>query len=104
LPGHFLLSLHALIAPPKPVPTMIDSVRYKNNDYSAPTRYGHQEVLAKGYVDRVEIVNGRFALGRLFRETIKRIWQTKSRKTPLAPFAPFSLTVIERSICPLRSE
>ena len=23
-------------------------VRYKNNDYSAPTRYGHQEVLAKG--------------------------------------------------------
>ena len=31
-------------------------VRYKNNDYSVPTRYGHQEVLAKGYVDRVEIV------------------------------------------------
>jgi hypothetical protein len=31
-------------------------VRYKNNEYSAPTRYGHQEVLAKGYVDRVEIV------------------------------------------------
>ena len=31
-------------------------VRYKNNDYSAPARYGHQEVLAKGYVDRVEIV------------------------------------------------
>src|ERR1700730_4061307 len=30
-------------------------VRYKNNDYSVPTRYGHQEVLAKGYVDRVEI-------------------------------------------------
>jgi hypothetical protein len=31
-------------------------VRYKNNDYSTPTRYRHQEVLAKGYVDRVEIV------------------------------------------------
>ena len=31
-------------------------VRYRNNDYSVPTRYGHQEVLAKGYVDRVEIV------------------------------------------------
>ena len=30
-------------------------VRYRNNDYSVPTRYGHQEVLAKGYVDRVEI-------------------------------------------------
>ena len=31
-------------------------VRYKNNDYSTPTRYGHQEVLAKGYVNWVEIV------------------------------------------------
>ncbi len=31
-------------------------VRYRNNDYSVPTRYGHQEVLAKGYVDRVQIV------------------------------------------------
>jgi hypothetical protein len=29
-------------------------VRYTNNDYSAPTRYGHQEVLAKEYVGRVE--------------------------------------------------
>ena len=29
---------------------------YKDNDYSAPTRYCHQNVLAKGYVDRVEIV------------------------------------------------
>ena len=26
-------------------------VRYRNNDYSVPTRYGHHEVLAKGYVD-----------------------------------------------------
>jgi transposase len=33
-------------------------VRYRNNDYSVPTRYGHREVLAKGYVDRVEIVCG----------------------------------------------
>lgn len=31
-------------------------VRYKDNDYSAPTRYCHQNVLAMGYVDRVEIV------------------------------------------------
>lgn len=30
-------------------------VRYRNNDYSVPTRYGHQEVVAKGYVERVEI-------------------------------------------------
>jgi transposase len=30
-------------------------VRYRSNDYSVPTRYGHQEVLVKGYVERVEI-------------------------------------------------
>jgi hypothetical protein len=30
-------------------------VRYRNNDYSVPTRYGHHEVVAKGYVERVEI-------------------------------------------------
>ncbi len=30
-------------------------VRYRNNDYSDPTLYGHQKVLPKGYVDRVEI-------------------------------------------------
>lgn len=33
-------------------------VRYKNNDYSVPTKYGHREVLVKGHVDRVEIVCG----------------------------------------------
>ena len=38
------------------VRSSLSLVRYKNNDYSAPTRYGPQEVLAKGYVDRVEIV------------------------------------------------
>ena len=31
-------------------------VRYRNTDYSVPTCYGHHEVLAKGDVDRVEIV------------------------------------------------
>lgn len=31
-------------------------VRYRNNDYSVPTSYGHQDVLVKGYVDRIEIV------------------------------------------------
>lgn len=30
-------------------------VRYRNNDYSVPTAYGHREVLLKAYVDRVEI-------------------------------------------------
>jgi transposase len=56
-----------LPAPPAPydachkVATRVSSmslVRYRNNDYSVPTRYGHREVLAKGYVDRVEIVCG----------------------------------------------
>ncbi|MET3140232.1 transposase, partial [Undibacterium sp. GrIS 1.2] len=30
-------------------------VRYRCNDYSVPTEYGHREVLVKGYVNRVEI-------------------------------------------------
>jgi transposase len=35
--------------------TSLSLVRYRNNDYSVPTRYGHQEVLVKGYVGHVEI-------------------------------------------------
>ena len=30
-------------------------VRYRANDYSVPTEYGHRQVLVRGYVDRVEI-------------------------------------------------
>jgi transposase len=30
-------------------------VRYRTNDYSVPTEYGHRQVLVKGYVHRVEI-------------------------------------------------
>ncbi len=30
-------------------------VRYRANDYSVPTQYGHRQVLVKGYVDRVVI-------------------------------------------------
>ena len=33
-------------------------VRYRNNDYSVPTAYGHRAVMIGGYVDRVEIVCG----------------------------------------------
>lgn len=33
-------------------------VRYRSNDYSVPTQYGHREVLVKGYVDRVDICQG----------------------------------------------
>jgi transposase len=31
-------------------------VRYRTNDYSVPTEYGHRDVLVKGYVDEVVIV------------------------------------------------
>ena len=33
-------------------------VRYRTNDYSVPTQYGHCQVLVKGYVDRVVICCG----------------------------------------------
>ncbi|MFI4941449.1 MAG: IS21 family transposase, partial [Burkholderiales bacterium] len=33
-------------------------VRYRTNDYSVPTQYGHRDVLVKGYVDRVDICHG----------------------------------------------
>ncbi len=33
-------------------------VRYRTNDYSVPTAYGFQEVVVKGFVDRVVILSG----------------------------------------------
>jgi len=39
-------------------------VRYRNNDYSVPTVYGHREVLIRGYVDRVEIACGGDVIAR----------------------------------------
>ena len=33
-------------------------VRYRSNDYSVPTAYGHREVLVRGYVDEVVIACG----------------------------------------------
>jgi len=36
----------------------ISLVRYKTNDYSVPTQYGHRQVLVKAYVDRIVIVSG----------------------------------------------
>lgn len=38
--------------------TSLSLVRYRNNDYSVPTRFGYRDVLVKGYVDRVEIACG----------------------------------------------
>lgn len=38
--------------------TSLSLVRYRLNDYSVPTRYGHREVLLKAYVDEVVICCG----------------------------------------------
>ena len=39
-------------------------VRYRSNDYSVPTAYGHQEVLVRGYVHEVVIVCGAEVIAR----------------------------------------
>jgi transposase len=39
-------------------------VRYRGNDYSAPTRYGHRDVLVKGYVHEVVIACGSEVIAR----------------------------------------
>ena len=39
-------------------------VRYRNNDYSVQTIYGHHAVLVRGYVDRVEIACGAEVIAR----------------------------------------
>ena len=38
--------------------TSLSLVRYRTNDYSVPTQYGHRPVLIKGYVDEVVICCG----------------------------------------------
>lgn len=39
-------------------------VRYRNNDYSVPTAYGHQKVLIRGYVHEVVIAGGTEVIAR----------------------------------------
>jgi transposase len=39
-------------------------VRYRNNDYSVPTAYGHREVLVRGYVHEVVIAHGADVIAR----------------------------------------
>jgi hypothetical protein len=39
-------------------------VRYRSNDYSVPTEYGHRQVLVKGYVHHVVIVCGSEVIAR----------------------------------------
>ena len=42
--------------------TSLSLVRYRTNDYSAPTEYGHRQVLIKGYVNEVEDFEEKLAL------------------------------------------
>ena len=42
-------------------------VRYRGNDYSVPTTYGHQEVLVRGYVHEVVIACGAEVIARHIR-------------------------------------
>jgi len=42
-------------------------VRYRGNDYSVPTAYGHREVLVRGYVDTVVISCGADVVARHVR-------------------------------------
>ena len=44
--------------------TSLSLVRYRRNDYSVPTAYGHREVLVKGYVNDVVIVCGSEEIAR----------------------------------------
>jgi hypothetical protein len=39
-------------------------VRYRSNDYSVPTAYGHREVLVRGYVHEVVIACGAVEIAR----------------------------------------
>jgi transposase len=44
--------------------TSLSLVRYRSNDYSVPTEYGHRQVLVKGYVHQVVIVSGSEVIAR----------------------------------------
>jgi transposase len=44
--------------------TSLSLVRYRNNDYSVPTAFGHREVLIKGYVQEVVICSGSEVIAR----------------------------------------
>src|SRR3954454_22152311 len=44
--------------------TSLSLVRYRSNDYSVPTEYGHRQVLVKGYVHQVVVVWGSEVIAR----------------------------------------
>lgn len=47
--------------------TSLSLVRYRSNDYSVPTAYGHREVLIKSYVHQVVICSGSEVIARHVR-------------------------------------
>jgi hypothetical protein len=51
--------------------TSLSLVRYRLNDYSVPTRFGHREVLLKAYVDEVIVCCGSEQIAR-HRRSYKR--------------------------------
>src|ERR1700730_5903829 len=59
----------------------VRKIRYQNNDYSAPARYGHQDVLARGYVDWVKFVCRRF-----YRQPLTRSKQISTFRCSSLPF------------------
>ena len=44
--------------------TSLSLVRYRTNDYSVPTEYGHRPVLVKGYVHEIVIAHGSEVIAR----------------------------------------
>jgi transposase len=66
-----LAALHKPLPPPydacEKVPTTVSSlslVRYRRNDYSVPTSFGHREVIVRGYVHEVVIACGAEIIAR----------------------------------------
>lgn len=66
-----LAALRKPLPPPydacEKVPTTVSSlslVRYRGNDYSVPTEFGHREVLVRGYVQEVVIACGTEVIAR----------------------------------------
>jgi hypothetical protein len=51
-------------------------VRYRGNDYSVPTEYGHRQVLVKGYVHEVVIACGSEVIARHPRSYERETWSS----------------------------
>jgi hypothetical protein len=56
-------------------------VRYQNNEYSAPARYGHQDILASRNVDWIKFVCRRF-----YRQPLTQSKQISNFRCSSLPF------------------